>query len=417
MHVNASPEQAPNNPWCQPGAVPQAKKSDLIFSFFAVAFCALAFPFASVEFVTFGILVLLFVAVIRMARVPSAVAAVLVIAAAIGTIQFSVGAAALCLMVGICSLAFLFTVLQRPYLALLPLLVSFVAAFAISGDWRSAVLTLTFLPAALFLAAATKRNEGRTERICWTVGGLLLYAACILSYLLCKNSAAMGTDIPGYLSALRNEFSEWMFGTYELLLSTLRETSAEVSSDTVQELTQSFNRETFDEIASLLFNLIPAGMIMICSVLAYGAQLLLNAQYRSAGMSSVVTPEATVFTMRWISALLYIVSLVITVFADQTSVFVTVAENVCLIFLPGLCVCAVTGIVQTLRRATGRGKAFLILLLAVMLCCNFFAAFYFLAFWGAYQCIMQALQRKLLKKTVGADQDRDSHRDDNNGDH
>lgn len=415
MPVNASHEQELKNPWQDKDSLPKASKDTVILAFIAVALCALAFPFSSFEYVTLGVLAVLFIYVVRTARLPSVVTAVLVTTVLIGMIDIWGGAAALCLIVGACGAAFLFTVLRRPYLVLLPFLAAFGIAFLISRDWRIAALTFAFLPAAILLAIATKHDEGRTSTICWTIAGFLIAFVGVLLYLLWTGSMAMGVNIREYIDILRGYFSNWMYSFREYFFAGMQQASTPEMMETIKEMEKLLSKEYFDEIAAMLFNLIPAGVVILCSVLAFNAQLLLTAQYRSAGMEKVVTPSSRIFTMSWLSGVLFMLSFAITMFATENSMFLTVASNLCLMLLPGLCVRAVIGILFGMYRMKGRGKSFFIILIAVMLCCNFFGAFYFLAFWGAYQSIMEAVQRRLLEKMKQQNGDRPPHDNDEEG--
>ncbi len=404
MPVNTSREQEKREiktPWSDPHALPKPKRESVILAYAASLVCSLAIPFVSYSYVSFVVLALLFMYVVYTARIPSVVVFALVTTAIIGMIDIPAATVWLCLGVGTCSAAFLFTVLKRPHYAILPFLLAFIAVFAITRDWQVAVLVLPALPAAALLAVATKRDEGRTGAICWGAGGFAIFIAAILIYLLVSGSAAQGIGVFEYIDLLRNRLAEWMYSFRDTMLepvNTFRETLASLSGQMGEELVviddSVMGLPFFTALAAMIFNLIPAMILMLCSAVAYTAQMLLTAQYRSAGMERVITLASKTFTLSVTSAILYLISFVITIFAAQNSAFVVFANNLCLILLPAFCVFTV----NWLRGMKKGSRALPLIMVSILFCCTPNAAIYFFASLGAYQVISDAIHTKLLDR-------------------
>ena len=147
-----------------------------------------------------------------------------------------------------------------------------------------------------------------------------------------------------------------------------------------------------------LFQILPAMLILCCAIPAFLIQRLLNAAYSTNGLSEVVTPESEFFTMSLPSAVLYAVSLFLSALAVDGMGFVSmVAENLCLILLPGMLLLGIRYFKQ--RFGGNRGpRRWITVTLAVILCCVMPTALYLGAFFGSYMRIMQAIQRAMKKK-------------------
>ena len=91
----------------------------------------------------------LFAYVVFAARSPVTVTVVLVTSLLGLVLGFEGASVILALTVGCMALAYLVTVLQRSYLALLLPLVGFAISFAVSRDWQTSLVSLSFLPAAI----------------------------------------------------------------------------------------------------------------------------------------------------------------------------------------------------------------------------------------------------------------------------
>ena len=183
-------------------------------------------------------------------------------------------------------------------------------------------------------------------------------------------------------------------------------------------------RETYDQLrvtmsddvlrttVGILFNVVPALVTMLCSILAFLAQMILNATYRRTGLDKVLTPAATTFTMSGTAAVLYMIAFVLILLVSDSTMAGAVIQNVALILTPGFCVMGIYDLRQMLLRMRNHSRMWFVIFLGASLClCSGASALYVLAMWGAYGVVMHLLKEKLMQKMQdaagGNHQDRD----------
>ena len=159
-----------------------------------------------------------------------------------------------------------------------------------------------------------------------------------------------------------------------------------------------------------LFSVFPAGIAVICSVVAYETQAFLNASYKTVGLSDVLTAKARFFTVSLTAAILFVVSFLLTMFLSPNTVMGAMMQNLSIILMPGLCVIGTQSIVATIRHARG-GARIIFLFIALFCLCCMGGVFYMLAFWGAYGIVMVTLQKKMVEKIIQNGKDNDSSND------
>ena len=394
------------NPWQDKASLPRAKRSSVILAAVAFFFCALTLPFSTSENISLAVLAVLFAYTVYVARMPVPVTLLLLTAftCVLLTGTFAAGAIFLCITIGVCSGAFLLTALRRPYFVLLLPVVAAVAAYAILRSVELAVICLAFLPAAILLAIATRTGQRRTTAVCFALGGLLLVVVAGLALFAWRQSTAAGLSLSDYIESLREQLLQLLISVREEMVALMQESLVaeggvltEDATAQIQTVRDTLSDTLLSDLVALLFNLIPAIVVIVCSIVAYEAQALLNANYRTAGMGNVVTENARIFTMSVASAVLFMIACAVTLFATSDSIPVMAANNLCLMLLPGFCVISVQSMAAFFTNARGGGKALVLLLIASMCCCSPGAIFYVLAFWGAYQCVMDAVRKRVTK--------------------
>lgn len=398
-----------NNPWQNGTSLPEAKRSSKIVAALALFVASLALPLAPMnEWISLGALALLFLYVALSVRLPSAVTLLLVTAFAMTTLTslFSVGAIVLSLVVGVACGAFLFTTLRRWYLALPIFAGAFLLTLLITGSPSMAALTLVPLPATFLLSVATVLARHRTSAICWTLFGLLLSVAVALAWVLLAECRRYGIGVTEYLAQLRGEAVNLLIRFREEYFALVQSTaSSEMGTEMSAELASSIEllQKQFDDVAltdlvAQTFNILPAIAVILCSIVAFEAQLMLNTLYRSSGLSCVVTPTARIFTMSVFSAVIYFIAFLVATFIGGDGMAMAVIRNLHLMLLPGFCVLGAQTLFAMFSHTKGAARVFWTLLVAALFCCAFGTAIQTLAFFGTYQCIMSALRNKLLQK-------------------
>ena len=294
------------------------------------------------------------------------------------------------------------TSLHAPATALLFPAVAAVAAFAVIGSWKIALLALGFVPAALLLAVATRLGKGRTTAICFAEVGLLMLLAAVVGYFLYTQSVARGISVKEFVELLEDallraalEMRDERNGVFGELLG---------SDETMAVVREQFSDEYVGVLIRQTLRLLPAVCCILCGIVAFEAQILLNGLYRSVGWKQVLTPRSMVFTMSTLAAILYFVSFLLMLIPMKNTLIPFVISNLNLILLPGFCVIGFTMLMLNFARAKGGARLVWILLLGGVLCCCSggpalsLLVLSLLAMFGSNSVVLGAMQRKLMDK-------------------
>ena len=410
-------------PWKNRGALPSLRRADILLSCLAVLVSSFGICFFLDERISYILLLPLLVLTVWSLRSPGSVTLVLLTSLLSSVIFASLSGAVvvLSLVVGIGSLAWLFTVSARPYAAALPF-VSGIAVWLLTTSLPLAVLSLVILPAAALLAVATVTHQRRTTAICFCIGGLLLTiltGACVI--LLQTLGTLELSRITEYFDTLRTSFASELVSLRDAFVAALRESAsgdaaalAEIEAS-VTAIEETLTPAMLEAIVALFFSIIPALAVIVCSVIAFEAQLYLNITYYRTGWKDVLTLRATVFSMSAVASVIYAVGFLLTMLVDTTTVFGAALQNVTLMLLPGFCVMGWGALRAALRTSKGGRRVFLILLVVFSTCCTGFSVFYFLALFGAYATLMTLLHLNVMKKLSGPGRSED-HDDGDDGD-
>jgi hypothetical protein len=269
-------------------------------------------------------------------------------------------------------------------------------------NWKIALLALGFVPAALLLAVATRLGKDRTSAICFAEVGLLMLLAAVVGYFLYTQSVARGISIKEFVELLEDallraalEMRDERNGVFGELLG---------SDETMAVVREQFSDEYVGVLIRQTLRLLPAVCCILCGVVAFEAQILLNGLYRSVGWKQVLTPRSMVLTMSTLAAIPYFVSFLLMLIPMKNTLIPLVISNLNLILLPGLCVIGFTMLMLNFARAKGGARLVWILLLGGVLCCCSggpalsLLVLSLLAMFGSNSVVLGAMQRKLMDK-------------------
>ncbi len=421
--MNATPTQNEmRNPWEDRSALPAAGLGKTLITALVCLLTAFALPLCASMPVALGILAILFAYVVWMGRMPAAISLPLFTAAFAGIFLggFTAGAVVLSLVVGAAALAWLLTVPKWRRLAPLLPIAGAVLSFLFVNDIRISLIGLAFLPAGLLLAVAARLCKRRSAAICFAIAGLLISVLVAAALWIYKTCGALNLDvIKAYIDSLRQLMLDFLISTRDQLLEIAQKDGGEQAQELSEQIAEVMTLENLRTIVTQLFNLIPALVVVACSIIAFEAQSFLLAMYHNTGFSAVVTPEARVFTMSPVSAVVYTVAFVVTIFAPVTSMASAVAQTFSLILLPGFCLLGLQFFLPLLAHSRGGTRFFLIFICVAMLCCSPSNLLYILAMWGAYNILVLPLRLKMLKRMAeeGTPDDRFQNDQDKRNDH
>ena len=390
------------NPWKNRADRPSVDVKYRILAAFACFVCALAIPMSNTETVAGVLAALLFVGVVFFVRTRTHVFVTLLTAVLVSLVLGIAGATAfLAIVLGTALTAYLVTALERPYWVVILPLLAFGVAFVWTQDVGPASFSLIFVPAAILLAVATLMGKERTTAICFTVAGFLMSALTITAVMIYRTQG--GLD----LEAIRNAVDsgrEYIVRELIAARDSLLEVTAQVEMDEQMReaydlWAQSLSDDVLRATVGILFNVVPAFVTVLCSILAFLSQMVLNATYHRTGLNTVLTPDATTFTMSGVSAVIYILAFLLTLFVSDTTMAGAVIQNIVLILTPGFCVMGIYDLRQTLSRMRGQARLWFVIFVGAMLClCSGASALYVLGMWGAYGVGARLLREKLMQR-------------------
>ena len=403
--MNASPEKEWRNPWEQRAEFAKVAPRNLAFSLVIVFLCALAIPLAAFdETVTLLVLAALFIYVVGTVRAPFAVTMLLGTAFLTYSLTNTLVAATVVLafVVGIGAMTFLLTAMPSPVVPLFFPVAATCAAYAVLGDWRLSLLSLGFVPAAVLLAVATRVGKGRTTAICFGQVGLLLAIAAGVGYVLYTGSVAREITVSEYVELLKEDFLGLVLRMQEQRAAVSQEV---FGADAKQEL---LSPEVVPLLVDYSAKLFPAICCVICGVVVFEAQILLNGLYRNAEWKQVLTPHSMVFTMSLLGAILYFATFLLALIPWENPLVSLTVLNLNVMLLPGFCVIGFTMLMLNFARSKGGARMIWILLLGGVFCFAGALALPLLAMFGSNSVVMSAMYRRLSDKSEhGADDDRE----------
>lgn len=395
------------NPWKKRDEIPYPKMIRLLPLALLYVLSALAPVFFASEQISMIAYVGLCAGLIFVLRMPRIVISVILSSfLPIAFFQsFSLGALILSIVAGTGCGAVLITSVRSPWQPVILPLIVWGTAFAITQDVAMACMTLLIVPAALLLAIATWTGQRRTTAICYTMAGFLLSVVALLVIYFMTTYGSIERDV---IVAHFETQREWIV---DLLLSMRDEMLAILNGQGMQQsemyttLQTLMSREMLVNLVALIYNILPAVVIVICSIMAYEAQSLLCGAYCNLGMKKMLTPATVAFTMSTVSAIIYLLTFFVTMLVPVDGLFMAVVQNFSIILTPGMVLVGYASVMFRFRTAKGSSRFFLLFLLFTVLCCSPGAIFNVLAFVGAVTVLISAFGVHMIQKMQGQGND------------
>lgn len=325
----------------------------------------------------------------------------------------SIGLLVLAASVGIFSGAYLFTVQGRPYLPIAGAGVAFGISLAITRNLMTASLSLALLPAAFLLGFAVLFGERRLASITLATVGLVLSLSVAMGWYVIRQEGALNA------SAILSVATHWKANLNAFLTAQYEAARLMLPNGTGEENTtaalfeQMFSPETIKTYSDSIFNLLPAFFIIICEIPAFLAQKLLTAAYTTNRLDRVVGLESEIFAVGLPTAILWLIVFLLSFFGTPTTnLFFAVTENLRYLLLPVVMIAGIGSVKQLYLRATASSRTFILIMGVALLCCSPSTMLSLLGLFGAYETIVRAVRRALLRKFEGQFPNDD---DDQNG--
>lgn len=394
--------QEGRNPWEDREKIPAPTPFLTALSLLALAVSSLQMVQPFGEWVSLLLTGLLFAYVVLVARTPGLVTPLLLTAAipVLFGMSFSVSAFLLSVAAGTASIAFLCTAPRRGYLGLLIPAAVFAGTWILSGELWLALGALGLIPGGVLLAVATRRGASRTSAITMAGAGMALSVAIPVLILLIIDSRALGIDVPAYVRHLQDLLADQMIALRDEWFALMTAEPELQTPELTEQLEQMKKLLTDDLLRNMVLPtvvaLLPGLLLGGSAILGFEAQLLLTASYRRAGLASVITKDSVMLTMSLPSAILYILALMLVMFASANGILWAVAANLFLMLLPGFLLVGARSLLVLFAKAQN-GRIFLLIAVAALFCCNFLGGFLVLSLWGATGTAMLPLREKLLK--------------------
>lgn len=273
--------------------------------------------------------------------------------------------------------SFLLAVLPRQQLAWIPIvpILAYAAALALSRDPVGAASALIPFPPMIVLAMGTRnaaaKEDGLTRVgvICATslTLGISLIAMILLAFYRHVGTLSLDAFMDG-MEALRTAMIQQI-------------TSAEIpeglAPEMVAEMEAMLTYSNAQNMVNSVFNLLPAIFVVMVNLISAGVQVLLHASLRAFGFGESVTDRVRTFRMSLISCIVFLVAYLVSFLesGDTSTLAGTVAQNIYVIFMPGLALAGMLRLIGGLTRKGVRGMGCLFYVIILIPCLLIFAPF------------------------------------------
>ncbi|MBE6547467.1 MAG: DUF2232 domain-containing protein [Ruminococcaceae bacterium] len=242
---------------------------------------------------------------------------------------------------------------KRSYalLILLPI-VSYLGAYMLTGDWMFSLVSVIPYPAVIAQGVLHKKNSERTAIVATSTFLLLAFSVGFVALMLWRGGKLSYTEIKASVDGARVALSNH-----------LQNLSVEVQGQ-AQPI---FEAQYIDELITSTFNMLPGLIIMLSLVAVYLLHSLQIALYKRTELDIYVTAKNTKITMSIYAACIFILAYIFSLTTDtagKPDLVSSVANNLYIIFVPGLFLVGLDGIGAMLKKLKGLGL-FLILLLVI----------------------------------------------------
>lgn len=246
--------------------------------------------------------------------------------------------AALCVLCAVSIGALLIAAVRSYWLFLIPA-ASLILALLITEEITPAVCTLLLFPVAGGLAFATMRNQPRVTVICVTsvlVCFFGLFAGALFWYRAFGKISA--DAVFNAISAIRDELIQSILDNAE----TAQWTS--VFNGNAEQMTTLLTT-LVDQAVVLL----PAMIVFAANLFSYAAQLICNRSFVGIRLPQLVTYTSRIFCMSTVSAVIYLLCTLITMFSAEVTLATAVMENLLLMIFPGMVIVGAWRLIANLR--------------------------------------------------------------------
>lgn len=311
------------------------------------------------------------------------------------------GAVLLAAVVGTLTGAYLFTCRKFFWLVPVGAIVAGGLTYLYTENLTRALFCAVLLPAALLLGTATLRGEWRRSAIRFALIGVLLgIVAAAIWYVIDRFGVFNRESLVTLSNGWKGQTERILFSWRDELFRAVREqyagdaTAQSTLAKAEETIRSQWSDATLANAASLSQIILPAVILIFCQAVAYLAQKLLSAAYRTVGPKEVVQLENEYLTASVPAAILFMLTFLISIFGDAAdSLFFAVSENIFLFFLPALLIVGFRVYLGRLVHATPIGRMFLLVLSLAILCCSFRSALALLGLMGAWNAIAGAISR------------------------
>lgn len=281
----------------------------------------------------------------------------------------------LCLVFSVGAGGFLVSVLPRKALLLSLLIPAAVYGITAAATLHpvAGCLGLIPFPAMVALGLGTRHSASRENGLtrvgvlCLTSATLLvtLAGAVLLSLFLTVDGFNV-LNIPEVLEAFRAAYIEEIITEYNLQLESL-EIPAGTSPEVIELLTQRMTYKEAANMVSMVFNLMPAVVVILINLTSLLAQLLTQAALRTFGHEASVTDRVKAFRMSLVSCVVFtaayftVLGFILDLGAgSESSLGGVIALNIYAILLPGMAFAGLLRLVEWVRKKNPKGVGCLV---------------------------------------------------------
>ncbi len=214
-------------------------------------------------------------------------------------------------------------------------------SFALSLDPVSSVASLEFIPVALVLAYSFKKKHPRLSMICRVSAVLLIFELAFFALAIKEAYGAFSKEVIRELAASLHEgISDIFFEALSMAMSENVQISYDAMSDMV----------------TFIITLMPAIFISFYNIAAYLIQRTVIVIGRRVGAADMIYPEACIFKLSRMSALVFLFSyFAVVLLSGELTIFGVVTESLIVILTPGL---SLLGVKDFIKRRKERSSAF-----------------------------------------------------------
>lgn len=228
-----------------------------------------------------------------------------------------------------------------PFIWGLPI-IALTVTLVVTGSMVAAVLSLSALPAAIALAWAVRSQTDKVSAICRISFGICVSVVAVFLCTVYTNYGSVSFELCRQAIDRAREFS------IELIKLTAKEMESIMGTSVM-----AFEDDNIAYVVSVIFNVLPAIVIMLANVVSYVIHsMFLSIRFLSMEDKKQALPMLS-FEMSLVSAIVFLLSLVLSwvLSIEGSTVTVAVVQNLVLILIPGLIITALAGIrVLTMRK-------------------------------------------------------------------